>query len=148
MSDPIQTQESPEPNVAQRAINYVVLWKVAIGKLLIRCLLTAIAFYLAAMANMHWSDLDGDSRFKLWLGLLAVMLPLVSTFLDKSEANLASGKLFPPDIGETGNTGQWTRQQTRTDTATTTQTAPPPAPLLAAVLPSPAAPLATAPKGP
>ena len=129
MSDTIQTQESPEPNVAQRAINYIVLWKVAIGKLLIRCLLTGIAFYLSAMANMHWQDLDGDSRFKLFLGLLAVMLPLVSTFLDKSEANLASGKLLPPDIGENGGTGTWTRQQTqsRTDTATTTTSdAPPP----------------------
>ena len=144
MPDQPPVTNGTQPNAAQRAINYVVLWKIALFKLLVRCTITASTFYLGAMANEHWSELDGDSRFKLMLGMGVNVLTLVSTFIDKSEKNLSTGDLTPPDIGDSANGGAqtWTRKQV-TDTTTTSQSNPPP-PISAPTAP-PAAP--TQPQG-
>ena len=93
--------DSPAITPGQKAVNYIMLWKVALGRLFIRCTVTAATFYLSAMANTHWSDLDGDSRFKLVLGLLVAVLTLISSYLDKTEKALATGDTIPPDFGDT-----------------------------------------------
>jgi hypothetical protein len=93
--------DTPEITPGQKAVNYIVLWKVALGRLFIRCTVTAATFYLSAMANTHWSDLDGDSRFKLILGLLVAVLTLISSYLDKTEKALVTGNPAPPDFGDT-----------------------------------------------
>lgn len=117
---------SEQPTSAQKAVNYLLLWKVAIVKLIIRCAIIGVTFYLGAMANTHWEDLDGDSRFKLALGIAVNMLTLLSTFLDKAEKSLATGDLIPPDDG---NTTIIQRKTTQVDTVQTTSGAAAAAPL-------------------
>lgn len=77
------------------------LWKLAIARLTIHCLIVTGTTYQGAMGNQHWSDLDGDSRFKLILGIIMANLATVAAFLDKTSAKLASGSTLPPDTGDT-----------------------------------------------
>ena len=124
------------PSTAQKAINYILIWKVALTKLAIQCAITGISYYLGAMANTHWSELDGDSRVKLMLGGLLGILTLLWAFLGKVEKSMAAGDLIPPDDN---GTQTWTRVQK--DVTTTKQTAPssgaPEPPPLAPTAPAP-----------
>lgn len=77
------------------------LWKLAIARLTIHCLIVTGTTYQGAMGNQHWADLDGDSRFKLGLGIALANLATVAAFLDKTSAKISSGSVLPPDSGDT-----------------------------------------------
>ena len=50
------------------------------------------------MANQHWSDLDGDSKFKIILGLVSGNLTLIYTYITLAAKQIARGKFTPPDL--------------------------------------------------
>jgi len=79
-------------------ISIALIWRIAILRLFIYCLVSVGVGYLGAMGNQHWTELDGDSRFKLLLGLTITVLSIILAFLDKTAANLAQGIELPPDI--------------------------------------------------
>ncbi len=121
MSD-IAARTAP-PNAAQKAVSYIVLWRLALGKLCIRCGIVASTYYLATMPDDGWGGWTPAQRHKFVIGMSVNVLTLLSTFLDKSEKNLAGGNMTPPDIGgdDNGNGGgtafyRRTAQQTQSET--------------------------------
>ena len=84
------------PESVRQFGNTLILWKVAIFEVIVHCTQAMIVTYLAAMANQTWSSLDGDSRFKLILGLFSVGLGIAWQFVKKAQKSLASGDVIPP----------------------------------------------------
>ena len=76
--------------------NTLILWKVAILEVIVHALQAMIVTYLAAMGNQTWASLDGDSRFKLGLGLFSVGLGIAYQFIKKAQRTLATGDVIPP----------------------------------------------------
>lgn len=89
------------PRQIQNAVNILWLWKLAILRLFVHGAIGIGTAYLGAMANQHWAELDGDSRFKLGVGIVIGFLNTVAAFVDKSSAKLAQGSVLPPDSGDT-----------------------------------------------
>lgn len=98
-------------------INTILIWKLAIARIAIHCFIVSGTSYQGAMGNQHWTDLDGDSRFKLILGIVIANLATIAAFLDKTVANLASGNALPPDVKVLTDTTVTTPAIAATDTA-------------------------------
>lgn len=79
----------------------VMLWKLDIFKLAVQCGISTITAYLGFMANQHWSDLDGDSKFKIILGLTSGNLTLIYTYITLASKQLAKGVFIPPNLDDT-----------------------------------------------
>lgn len=77
------------------------LWRVAFARLFVHCFIIGATMYLSSMGNQHWSELDGDSRFKLFLGIVVSMFSTLQAFLDKTTSKIADGTFTPPDTGDT-----------------------------------------------
>ncbi len=79
----------------------VILWRLAILRLLLACLTTAGSYYLGAMGNQSWASLDGDSKFKFFVGLMLATIAIVAAFLDKTTSRISSGQFTPPGADDT-----------------------------------------------
>ncbi len=98
----------------QKVIDSIVLWKLAILRLVFYCFVVAAAQYLSAMHGSKWTQLDGEDRFELILGIMAAVAMTIIAFLDKAVAKLASGSDTPPDVGDTQIFQQTQTQKTTT----------------------------------
>ena len=77
-----------------------LLWKLAILRLCIYCFTVAGGMYLASMHSQKWSQLDGEDRFDLLLGIAMAVGGVVISFLDNSIKNISSGDELPPGVTE------------------------------------------------
>ncbi len=97
----------------------IILWKLVIFRLLCACILTFTSYYLGAMGNQSWASLDGDSKFKFCLGLLAAEVGVIAAFVDKTTSRVAAGKFTPPGVDDTQII---TRSETQLSTVSSTPT--------------------------
>jgi hypothetical protein len=77
-----------------------LIWKLDISSLVFNCFIIAGTGYLGAMGNQKWTELDGDSRSKLILGLAISVAVTVKAYLQKVGKQLVTGNDIPPDFTE------------------------------------------------
>ena len=127
------TTDTPQPG--NKAINFWLVWKLEILYLAILCFVSGGGQFLGAMQDQQWSDLRGDQKFAMILGILMTQATLVGAFVHKTASGLAQGKFLPPDLDP--GTGQWQRRITTSDVTTAQGSGPVAAPPVAPLPPKP-----------
>ena len=117
------TKSADQQTLGDRAWTQLIIWKLAIIRLLIYSIYVAGVGYLGAMGNQTWASLDGDSRFKLLLGIMLGVIGVWLAFLDKSIANIQKGNPNPPNDND--GTGRWTKRTEEVTVAAGTGAPPP-----------------------
>ena len=110
-------------SMGNRAVNAIMLWKLAVLELLLMCAISAGTFYLSGMADTNWHELSDEQRFKFKIGMWLNVITLIKAFLSKTVSGLAKGGVLPPDVG--GDTQMFKRTDTQTQTVSVSQTPKP-----------------------
>jgi hypothetical protein len=80
---------SGEMNGIFKSLN---LWKLAITRLLLNCLIVGGTAYTTTMSGVKWSDLDADQHFMVVVGVLIVIASNIQAFLDKTISRVQEGR--------------------------------------------------------
>jgi hypothetical protein len=88
---------SGEMNGIFKSLN---LWKLAITRLLLNCLIVGGTAYTTSMSGIKWSSLDGDQKFMVIIGVVIVIASNIQAFLDKTISRVQEGR----SAFETGTT--------------------------------------------
>jgi hypothetical protein len=76
------------------------LWKLAITRLLLNCLIVGGTAYTTSMSGIKWSSLDADQKFMVIVGVVIVIASNIQAFLDKTISRVQEGR----SAFETGTT--------------------------------------------
>lgn len=63
-------------------------WRLAIWKGFNGTIIVALGAIISSLANMNWSDMDGQSRFLFFCGIALSVLKSLDMLLDQTIANL------------------------------------------------------------
>jgi hypothetical protein len=117
--------DAPQNDLGKRAVNAILLWKLAILELFILCATTAGTFYLSGTGDEEWYQMSAPARMRFKVGMALAILGQIKSFLSTTVATLKKGGNLPPDMNGNGDTKTWATRQTRTDVV---QVQTPPAP--------------------
>lgn len=76
------------------------VWKLAIVRCSINCFVVGGTAYTTTMSGVKWSDLDGDQKFMVLLGVMIVIGTNIQAFLDRTIERINQGK-SPVPTGDT-----------------------------------------------
>jgi hypothetical protein len=113
MSDETKTSIN---DMGNRAVNALMVWKLAIIELSIMCVTTAGTFYLAGTGDEEWSDMSAPARMRFKVGMTLSVLAVIKGFLSTTVSTLKKGGTLPPELTGSPDTQTWQRRETDVQT--------------------------------
>lgn len=89
----------------------MIIWKLAIIRLFLYSFTVAAGTYMGAMHSQKWSQLDGEDRFDLCLGIAIAIFGVYIAFIDQSIKSIASGADLPPGVESVTTSSNVTKDQ-------------------------------------